>query len=107
MQTLTSEGYGVPWAPVTEGGKVVAVIAALAGTVILALPIAVVGVTFDDEWVKQAKINKLLSFVMQAIAQAASDAQAAARDVRERPVRTQHGRGQQPLLRLWSQRAGG
>ena len=58
LQTLTSEGYGVPWAPVTEGGKVVSVIAALSGTIILALPIAVVGVTFDDEWVKQAKINK-------------------------------------------------
>ena len=39
-------------------GKIVAVIAALFGTIILALPIAVVGVTFDDEWVKQAKINK-------------------------------------------------
>ena len=36
----------------------VSVIAALSGTIILALPIAVVGVTFDDEWVKQAKINK-------------------------------------------------
>ena len=44
--------------PITDGGKIVAVIAALSGTVILALPIAVVGVTFDDEWVKQAKVNK-------------------------------------------------
>ena len=57
LQTLTSEGYGVPWAPVTDGGKMVAVIAALAGTIILALPIAVVGVTFDDEWVKQVRAD--------------------------------------------------
>ena len=56
LQTLTSEGYGGIWAPVTEGGKVTAVIAALFGTIILALPIAVVGVTFDDEWVKQVRL---------------------------------------------------
>ena len=47
--------------PITDGGKIVAVIAALSGTVILALPIAVVGVTFDDEWVKQAKTNRFAS----------------------------------------------
>ena len=58
LQTLTSEGYGVPWAPVSPTGKIIAIFAALFGTIILALPIAVVGVTFDDEWVKQAKINK-------------------------------------------------
>ena len=52
------EGYGVPWAPVSPTGKIIAIFAALFGTIILALPIAVVGVTFDDEWVKQAKINK-------------------------------------------------
>jgi hypothetical protein len=57
LQTLTSLGYGVPWAPVTDEGKGISILAALAGTVVLALPIAVVGVTFDDEWVKQAKVN--------------------------------------------------
>jgi len=58
LQTLTSEGYGVPWVPIMEDGKIMSIMAALFGTIILALPIAVVGVTFDDEWVKQSKINK-------------------------------------------------
>lgn len=57
LQTLTSLGYGVPWVSVTDFGKGVSIMAALAGTVVLALPIAVVGVTFDDEWVKQTKVN--------------------------------------------------
>jgi hypothetical protein len=58
FQTLTSEGYGVPWVPDSDAGKVIAIVTAMAGTVVLALPIAVVGVTFDDEWVKQAKIDR-------------------------------------------------
>ena len=57
LQTLTSVGYGVPYAPMEELGKITSMITALVGTVVLALPIAVVGLTFDDEWNKQAKVN--------------------------------------------------
>ena len=32
LQTLTSEGYGVPWVPITDTGKVLAVAVALVGT---------------------------------------------------------------------------
>ena len=66
LQTLTSEGYGAPWVPINDIGKLVAIVTALVGTVILALPIAVVGLTFDEEWNKQAKadqfqVSRLLS----------------------------------------------
>ena len=58
FQTLTSEGYGVPWVPISWLGKCFAVCTALVGTIVLALPIAVVGARFDDEWARQAKVNK-------------------------------------------------
>jgi len=61
LQTLTSVGYGVPYAPMEELGKITSMITALVGTVVLALPIAVVGLTFDDEWNKQAKVNNFQS----------------------------------------------
>ena len=51
---------GVPWVPISEAGKIIAIGAALAGTIILALPIAVVGVTFDDEWAKKMKMNQFI-----------------------------------------------
>jgi len=57
LQTLTSVGYGSPCS-IEELGKVTSMITALVGTVVLALPIAVVGLTFDDEWSKQAKTNQ-------------------------------------------------
>lgn len=61
LQTLTSEGYGVPWAPITYPGQLVSMITALVGTIVLALPIAVVGLTFDEEWAKQAKASRFQS----------------------------------------------
>jgi len=55
LQTLTSEGYGVPWVPISTFGKMIGVMAALMGTIVLALPIAVIGMHFDDEWSKNRK----------------------------------------------------
>ncbi|KAL1504178.1 hypothetical protein AB1Y20_010587 [Prymnesium parvum] len=55
IQTLTSEGYGAPWVPITWPGKMVGVMAALLGTIVLALPIAVIGMHFDDEWSRNRK----------------------------------------------------
>ena len=56
VQTVTTVGYGTP-APTTDLGKLTAMFTGMLGTVVLALPIAVVGLTFDDEWNKQAKSN--------------------------------------------------
>jgi len=58
LQTLTSEGYGVPWVPISLLGKLIGVIAALLGTIVLALPIAVIGMHFDDEWSRNRKEQK-------------------------------------------------
>ena len=57
---LTHPPHTLPSSPSTlpSTTQVIAIICALVGTVVLALPIAVVGVTFDDEWVKQAKTNR-------------------------------------------------
>lgn len=49
----------MPWVPITWPGKVVGVMAALLGTIVLALPIAVIGMHFDDEWGKNRKEQKL------------------------------------------------
>ena len=59
VQTVTTLGYGTP-APTTDLGKLVAMFTGMLGTVVLALPIAVVGLTFDDEWNKQAKSNSFI-----------------------------------------------
>jgi len=58
LQTLTSLGYGTPWVPITIIGQFCAMATALIGTVVLALPIAVVGQNFDEEWNKQAKASQ-------------------------------------------------
>jgi len=61
LQTLTSEGYGVPWVPISTFGKMIGVMAALMGTIVLALPIAVIGMHFDDEWSKNRKEQRFES----------------------------------------------
>uniref|UniRef100_A0A7S2IQL4 Ion transport domain-containing protein n=1 Tax=Haptolina brevifila TaxID=156173 RepID=A0A7S2IQL4_9EUKA len=61
LQTLTSLGYGMPWTPVTTLGKLCAMATALLGTVVLALPIAVVGQNFDEEWNKMTKSSQFSS----------------------------------------------
>eukprot|EP00324_Dicrateria_rotunda_P005128 CAMPEP_0206169604 /NCGR_PEP_ID=MMETSP1474-20131121/36235_1 /ASSEMBLY_ACC=CAM_ASM_001110 /TAXON_ID=97495 /ORGANISM="Imantonia sp., Strain RCC918" /LENGTH=317 /DNA_ID=CAMNT_0053575753 /DNA_START=1 /DNA_END=951 /DNA_ORIENTATION=+ len=54
LQTLTSEGYGDHY-PILGIAKFIGVLAALTGTIVLALPIAVIGLHFDDEWGRNRK----------------------------------------------------
>ena len=54
LQTLTSVGYGDLF-PLTPAGYVIGSLAAVVGTIVLALPITIIGATFDDEYEKARK----------------------------------------------------
>ena len=54
LQTLTSVGYGDLF-PLTPAGYVIGSLAAVVGTIVLALPITIIGATFDEEYEKARK----------------------------------------------------
>jgi hypothetical protein len=55
MATMTTVGYGDLY-PESPGGYVIGIITQLAGTVILSLPITVIGATFSEEYMEQQRI---------------------------------------------------
>jgi hypothetical protein len=59
--TMTTVGYG-DFSPKSDGGKVVAMFATLAGLINIALPLAIVGENFIEGWQ-----NRLLEFVLGRI----------------------------------------
>lgn len=48
--SITTVGYGAPYVPTTFAGKAVSTIALLLGTIVLAMPIGVVGTNFSHEY---------------------------------------------------------
>lgn len=55
MATMTTVGYGDLY-PITTPGWLVGIATMMAGTVILSLPITVIGATFSDEYMEQERI---------------------------------------------------
>lgn len=56
MATMTTVGYGDLY-PVTTWGQIIGCAAMLAGTIILSLPITVIGATFSEEYQEQQRIS--------------------------------------------------
>ena len=55
MATMTTVGYGDLF-PIGDFGRITGIIAMLSGTVILSLPITVIGATFSEEYQEQQRI---------------------------------------------------
>lgn len=55
MTTMTTVGYG-DLSPTTDFGRIMGILAMLSGTVILSLPITVIGATFSEEYTEQQRI---------------------------------------------------
>ena len=64
MATMTSVGYGDLY-PVTLGGQIVGILAALSGTIIISLPLAVISNFFQEEYLEQQRIARRNALLLE------------------------------------------
>ena len=64
MATMTSVGYGDLY-PVTLGGQIVGILAALSGTIIILLPLAVISNFFQEEYLEQQRIARRNALLLE------------------------------------------
>lgn len=63
--TMTTLGYGDTY-PTTTAGKLIGAVTAVAGVVVLALPISVIGASFQTEFNRVVRQQEMMSYMQQA-----------------------------------------